>query len=131
MITTHILDLSTGKPAIGVRVALARIDNVDRAVVGSGVTDADGRLRDLVPKATKLNAGVFELTFETGGYFRARGVEPFHPRVVVVEYRSCTPFWLRASSFSNVTAASSAPMITTGSRVLAVSAPNPCSFQTR
>ena len=84
MITTHILDLSTGKPAIGVRVTLARIDNVDRAVVGAGVTDADGRLRDLVPKATKLNAGVFELTFETGGYFRKRGVEPFHPRVVVV-----------------------------------------------
>ena len=84
MITTHILDLSTGKPAIGVRVALLRIDNADRAVVSAGVTDADGRLRDLVPQATKLNAGVFELTFETGGYFRARGVEPFHPRVIVV-----------------------------------------------
>lgn len=84
MITTHILDLSTGKPAIGIRVALSRIDNADRTVVGAGVTDADGRLRDLVPKASKLNAGVFELTFETGTYFRARGVEPFHPRVTVI-----------------------------------------------
>jgi 5-hydroxyisourate hydrolase len=84
MITTHILDLSAGKPATGVRVALSRVDNAERMVVGAGVTDSDGRLRDLVPKATVLNAGVFELTFETGTYFRARGVEPFHPRVVVV-----------------------------------------------
>jgi len=84
MITTHILDLSTGKPAGGVRVALASVNNVDRTVVGSGVTDADGRLRDLVPKASEVNAGVFELTFETGVYFRASGVEAFHPRVTVV-----------------------------------------------
>ena len=84
MITTHVLDLGTGKPAIGIRVALSRVDNAERTVVGAGVTDADGRLRDLVPKASKLNAGVFELTFETGVWFRARGVEPFHPRVTVV-----------------------------------------------
>lgn len=84
MITTHVLDLSTGKPASGIRVALSRVDNAERTVVGAGVTDADGRLRDLVPKASKLNAGVFELTFETGVYFRTHGVEPFHPRVTVV-----------------------------------------------
>jgi 5-hydroxyisourate hydrolase len=84
MITTHILDLSSGKPASGVRVALVRVENTKHTPVGSGVTDADGRLRDLVPKASKINAGVFELTFETGTYFRSRGVEPFHPRVTVV-----------------------------------------------
>lgn len=83
MITTHILDISIGKPAAGVRVALLRIENAIRTVVGSGVTDADGRLKDLVPHAATLNAGIFELTFETGTYFRGRGVEPFHPRVNV------------------------------------------------
>lgn len=84
MITTHILDLSSGKPATGVRVVLSRIEDGLRVPVGSGVTDSDGRLRDLVPKADKLNAGTFELTFETGTYFRAHRVEPFHPRVAVV-----------------------------------------------
>jgi 5-hydroxyisourate hydrolase len=84
MITTHILDLASGKPASGVRVALARVESGSRSMVGSGVTDADGRLRDLVPSAGKLDAGVFELTFETGQYFRARGVEAFHPRVLVI-----------------------------------------------
>lgn len=84
MISTHILDTSIGKPAAGVRVSLTRVQDANRTVVSSGVTDADGRLRDLVPAADTVNAGVFELTFETGTYFRARGVEPFHPRVVVV-----------------------------------------------
>jgi 5-hydroxyisourate hydrolase len=83
VITTHILDTSIGKPATGVRVALLRIENAIRTVVGSGVTDADGRLKDLVPKAAVLNAGIFELAFETGPYFAGRGIKPFHPRVTV------------------------------------------------
>ncbi len=84
MITTHILDLTAGKPASGVRVSLARIENVERIPVAAGVTDADGRLKDLAPETGPLGAGVFELTFETGTYFRGRGVEPLHPRIVVV-----------------------------------------------
>lgn len=84
MITTHILDTAIGKPAAGVRVALLRIDNAIRTVIGSGVTDADGRLKDLVPKTAELNAGTFELAFETGAYFLGRGIKPFHPRVIVM-----------------------------------------------
>jgi 5-hydroxyisourate hydrolase len=84
MISTHVLDLSSGKPAAGVRVSLARIENVEQTTVGAGVTDADGRLKNLVPKAAKMNAGTFALTFETGTYFRTHGVEPFHPRVTVI-----------------------------------------------
>lgn len=83
MITTHVLDLSSGKPASGVRVALVRVDDAKRVPVGAGVTDADGRLKELVPKAAKLNAGTFELTFDTGAYFKSHGIAPFHPRVVV------------------------------------------------
>ena len=83
MITTHILDVSIGKPAAGVRVSLSRVDDSQRTVVGSGVTDADGRLKNLVPSAPGPNAGVFELTFETGPYFMGSGVKSFHPRVTV------------------------------------------------
>ncbi len=83
MITTHVLDISVGKPAGGVRVSLARVDDAKRVSVGSGVTDADGRLRDLAPTATPLDAGVYELTFETGTYFRTRGVESLHPWITV------------------------------------------------
>ena len=83
MITTHILDTAIGKPAVGVRVALLRIENAIRTVVGSGETDADGRLKDLVPKSAVLSAGIFELTFETAPYFAGRGIKPFHPRVTI------------------------------------------------
>ena len=82
MITTHVLDLSSGRPAAGVRVTLTRDDGTARTQVGTGVTDADGRLRDLVQTAA-LRAGVYELQFETGAYFRAQGISTFHPWATV------------------------------------------------
>lgn len=83
MITTHILDVSIGKPAAGVRVTLSRVDDAARTQIGSGVTDSDGRLKNLVPSASGTNAGVFELTFEVGAYFATREIRPFYPRVTV------------------------------------------------
>ena len=83
MITTHVLDLSNGKPAPGVRVSLARLEGSSATTVGSGTTDADGRLKELVPHSTKLPRGTYQLTFETGAYFKARGLECFHPRIIV------------------------------------------------
>ena len=84
MITTHILDLSLGRPASGVRVVLAAVEDGHRRTVASGVTDMDGRLKDLVVVSTTLNAEIYELTFETGPYFISHGVQPFHPRVSVM-----------------------------------------------
>jgi 5-hydroxyisourate hydrolase len=84
MITTHILDLSAGTPAAGVRVTLSRVETAGQTVIGTGVTDADGRLRDIARGQAAVAAGTYELTFETGEYFRARDVTPFHPRVTVV-----------------------------------------------
>lgn len=83
MITTHILDISAGKPAAGVQVALTRLDPAPRTEVGRGTTDADGRLRTLLPEDAAAAPGDYELTFETGAYFELRGVKPFHPRVTV------------------------------------------------
>lgn len=83
MISTHILDISNGKPATGVRVVLSSVADGRRATVGVGVTDADGRLEDFSPRLATLDAAVYELTFETGTYWLARGVQPFHPHVTV------------------------------------------------
>lgn len=83
-ITTHVLDTSRGRPAGGVRVTLEREDGRDNWVrVGGGSTDADGRLRALMPEAGPAPPGVYRLTFDTAGYFAGIGVVPFYPSVSV------------------------------------------------
>ena len=75
-ITTHVLDTARGRPAEGVAIVLERADG-ER--VGSGTTDADGRLREL----GFVEPGHYRLTFDTGAYFTAGGQDGFYPEVVV------------------------------------------------
>ncbi|HEV8321977.1 MAG TPA: hydroxyisourate hydrolase [Myxococcota bacterium] len=108
-ITTHVLDVSRGRPAAGVPVVL-RLRAGDATgsggghgggggagggsgrgdgggaprELGRGVTDADGRLRTLLPDAAPLAAGVYELTFDVGAYHAALGVEGFYPEATIV-----------------------------------------------
>jgi 5-hydroxyisourate hydrolase len=74
-VSTHVLDTTRGRPAAGVRVRLER----GGSMVAEGVTDADGRLRNLAAAA----AGRYRLVFDTGGYFAALGVPAFFPEVAV------------------------------------------------
>jgi 5-hydroxyisourate hydrolase len=53
-------------------------------VIGHGETDADGRVRTLVPESAKLAAGVYRMVFDTRSYFEKRGVGGFYPSVTVV-----------------------------------------------
>jgi 5-hydroxyisourate hydrolase len=82
-ITTHVLDTSRGRPAGGVVVKL-EIESGAWQQIGQGVTDADGRARDLLPEGFLLQAGVYRLTFATGPYFAAQGIEVFFREVVIV-----------------------------------------------
>lgn len=76
-LTTHVLDAMTGAPAAGVDVALR---SADGAVLARGTTNDDGRLA-LGPD--HLSEGSYELTFATGAYFAAHGVETFYPSVTI------------------------------------------------
>ena len=82
-VSTHVLDTARGRPAAGLAVTLSRRGQ-DRAwsVVGSGVTDREGRVKEL--SSTALEAGEYRLDFATGAYFKASGAEPFYPEVSVV-----------------------------------------------
>ncbi|WP_248965240.1 hydroxyisourate hydrolase [Sphaerisporangium perillae] len=77
-LSTHVLDSSSGRPARGVAVRLLRGERV----LGAGVTDDDGRLRDWLPDG-EPGRGVHRLVFDTGAYFAACGVAAFYPEVVV------------------------------------------------
>ncbi len=78
-ITTHVLDTSLGRPAAGIRVEL----EYGGALIGSGVTNADGRVRDLLPEGAALSEGVYRLTFAVGDYFAKASRASFYPEVVV------------------------------------------------
>jgi len=83
-ITTHVLDTAAGRPAAGVPVTLeARDEEGVWREVGRGTTDADGRLKDLLPPDFELTEGAYRLTFDVKTYFDARGVGGFYTEVVV------------------------------------------------
>jgi 5-hydroxyisourate hydrolase len=83
-ITTHVLDTALGRAAVGVPIILELDEGGAWQPVGKGVTDRDGRLRDLLPEGQQPAAGLYRLTFDTAAYFAATGVESFFPVVRVV-----------------------------------------------
>lgn len=83
-ITTHVLDISLGRPAANLRVILeARVTSGEWTLLGQGSTDGDGRLKDLAAGKT-LNPGTHRLTFETGAYFALRQIDGLYPQVIIV-----------------------------------------------
>ena len=81
-LTTHVLDTTLGRPAVGVPVTLASFTEGAWVELDSGLTDDDGRLRTLGPDAVPV--GRYRFTFDTAAYFSATGQTGFHPEVVVV-----------------------------------------------
>ena len=82
-ITTHVLDLSLGAPARQLHVTLYALEADGSArELARGITDHDGRVRDLLPPAS-LHLGAYRLTFETGAYFDLAGRTTFYPRVEI------------------------------------------------
>jgi 5-hydroxyisourate hydrolase len=83
-ITTHVLDLNSGRPARGMSVVLsAQTPDGLWEELATGMTDLDGRARDLLPASHPLSAGVYRLRFDTAAYFHSLGVPTFYPDVVV------------------------------------------------
>ena len=73
-LSTHVLDIQAGRPAAGVALELVRIGPNGAAVpVRTAQTNADGRTDAPQLAGPDLVAGVYELRFHAGAYFRARG----------------------------------------------------------
>ncbi len=92
-LTTHVLDTAHGCPAAGLTVALYRCGG-QREVLRRLHTNAGGRVDDPLLEGADLQAGVYELVFEAGDYFRARGTPlPDPPFVdqVVIRFGVATP----------------------------------------
>ncbi len=83
-ITTHVLDTSHGRPAANVAVKLEMETSEGKwKQLGQGVTDADGRLKNLLQPGS-LKAGTHRLTFDTRAYFASRKIDSLYPQVAIV-----------------------------------------------
>jgi 5-hydroxyisourate hydrolase len=78
-LTTHVLDTALGKPAAGLAVQLRRAGKHGGAL-SSAVTNADGRCDRPLLEGEAMEAGSYDLVFETGAYFDARGLSLPDPK---------------------------------------------------
>lgn len=81
-LSTHVLNLVTGLPAVGVGVALS----VDGQEIIRMETNADGRCPDLL-KGASLKTGAYRLSFEAGRYWTSldpdRKEDPFFDTIPI------------------------------------------------
>ena len=84
-LSTHILDVSRGRPASGVQVSL-EVQNVSDSSwteLTRAWTDEDGRVKGFLLLNTNLDVGVYRLTFDVGAYFSSLNVRCFYTQVSV------------------------------------------------
>src|SRR5437868_4880665 len=83
-ITTHVLDLVSGKPGAAISVVLERkTHTAGWQVLGSGISDMDGRCNDLIRGGEVFLAGHYRLTFETGPYCLVNNRDVFFPQISI------------------------------------------------
>jgi 5-hydroxyisourate hydrolase len=89
-ISTHVLDTERGAPAAGIRVELFRADGT---LAGDGVTDDDGRIRDLA----EADPGTYRIVFHPASPFFKRveleielGEGHYHVPLLVSSYACAT-----------------------------------------
>ena len=81
-LSTHVLDLTQGKPAAGVVIELYAVEPGNRTLLKNVITNADGRCDAPLLQGEEMRAGQYELLFAAGDYFAAHGVSVPTPRFI-------------------------------------------------
>jgi len=82
-LTTHVLDTSLGKPGKDITIRLKQFSDGTWQTMAQGVTNADGRIADLLPPNRSVVPGNYKMVFETGNYFTANNIKGFYPIVEI------------------------------------------------
>ena len=69
-LTTHVLDVYSGKPGKGIKVDLYYINNNKREKLNSVILNDDGRTEKALVEGVNFKEGKYELVFLVGGYFK-------------------------------------------------------------
>nr|WP_314267700.1 hydroxyisourate hydrolase [uncultured Moellerella sp.] len=83
ILSVHILNQQTGKPASGVTVRLEQQSDNQWKTINQAETNQDGRISALWPD-TKPTVGTYRVTFETGEYFTSQKLDTFFPEIPVI-----------------------------------------------
>lgn len=81
-LSTHVLDVTQGKPAAGVAVELYRIEAGTRTLLRRVVTNSDGRCDAPLLQDEDMQRGNYELVFAAGDYFAEHGFVQPQPRFI-------------------------------------------------
>ena len=68
-LTTHVLDVYSGKPGKGIKVDLYKVQNNEREKLNSVILNNDGRADKPLIEGTNFKEGQYELVFFVGDYF--------------------------------------------------------------
>lgn len=93
-LSTHVLDVTRGKPAAGMRIDLFEVGASARSALASATTNADGRTDRPLVAGGPLRIGTYELQFHVGGYFDAGGLaagDPPYLDIVPVRFSVAEP----------------------------------------
>ena len=69
-LTTHVLDVYSGKPGSGIKVDLYQIQNNKREQLSSVILNNDGRADKPLIEGSNFKEGQYELVFFVGDYFK-------------------------------------------------------------
>ena len=69
-LTTHVLDVYSGKPGDGVKVELYYLKNNDRKKIKSIILNNDGRAEEPLIEGVNFIEGKYEIIFFIGDYFK-------------------------------------------------------------
>lgn len=83
-LSVHVLNQETGLPSANVAVILEAQQGDKWIKLNELKTDANGRIKELYPKDTALQKGIYKVTFKTGDWFKTNNQRTFFPEVPVV-----------------------------------------------
>ena len=69
-LTTHVLDVYSGKPGKGIKVDLYQVQNNNREKLNSIILNNDGRADKPLIEGANFKEGKYELVFFVGDYFK-------------------------------------------------------------
>ena len=85
-LSSHILDVTQGKPAPDVKISLSKQDKKGNwKIVDEKFTDENGRIKDFLKQDKGVNNdGIYKLTYFIEPYFKKLNQSSFYPFIEVV-----------------------------------------------